>query len=128
MSDTSARDWRLYVSDMAMIAENVLHYTSRMTQSQFVADRKAFDATVRNLELIGEAAGSVPEPVRAANSHIPWQRKLLAAVPIPDPARKRARAALDVSELPSPMRPHDFQPPARAYQEVSPGHRVMIDD
>ena len=46
MSDTSARDWRLYVSDMAMIAENVLHYTSRMTQSQFVADRKTFDATV----------------------------------------------------------------------------------
>jgi uncharacterized protein with HEPN domain len=74
MSNARGRDWSLYVSDMAIFAENVLQYTAGMTQSQFVADRKTFDATVRNLELIGEAAGRVPEPVRAANSHIPWRQ------------------------------------------------------
>ena len=58
---------------MSLFAENVLQYTAGMTQSQFVADRNTFDATVRNLELIGEAAGRVSEPVRAANSHIPWR-------------------------------------------------------
>ena len=74
MSEARGRDWSLYVSDMSLFAENVLQYTAGMTQSQFVADRKTFDATVRNLELIGEAAGRVPEPVRAANSHIPWRQ------------------------------------------------------
>lgn len=39
-----------------------------------MADRKTFDATVRNLELIGEAAGRVPENVSAANTHIAWRQ------------------------------------------------------
>lgn len=32
-----------------------------------------YDATVRNLELIGEAAPHVPEAMRAASPQIPWR-------------------------------------------------------
>jgi len=73
MSDARGRNWSLYVSDMASFAENVVRYTAGMTQTQFVADRKTFDATVRNLELIGEAASRIPENVRVANAHISWR-------------------------------------------------------
>ena len=34
----------------------VLEYTQGIEQKQFVSDRMRFDATVRNVELIGEAA------------------------------------------------------------------------
>lgn len=33
-----------------------------------------YDATVRNLELIGEAATHVPDEVRQNNAGIPWRR------------------------------------------------------
>jgi uncharacterized protein with HEPN domain len=42
-------------------------------QSAFVANALVFDATVRNLELIGEAATRVPHDVRQAHPHVPWR-------------------------------------------------------
>ena len=33
-----------------------------------------YDATLRNLELIGEAATRVPSDVREAHPHFPWRR------------------------------------------------------
>ena len=44
-----------------------------MDQEHFVASGLNYDATVRNLELIGEAATHVPEAVRAAHSQVPWR-------------------------------------------------------
>ena len=35
--------------------------------------RPGFDATIRNIELIGEAATHVPEAVRLASPAIPWR-------------------------------------------------------
>ena len=32
------------------------------------------DAVVRNLEIIGEAAGNIPPETRSECSHIPWKR------------------------------------------------------
>ena len=34
----------------------------------------AYDATLRNLELLGEAARHVPDEVRALAADIPWRR------------------------------------------------------
>jgi uncharacterized protein with HEPN domain len=50
VSDESpARQWRFYVED------------------------RRYDATLRNLELIGEAATHVPAEVRAAATDVPWR-------------------------------------------------------
>ena len=57
----------------------------------------------------------------------PYTRRLLAAVPVPDPARRRDRAAIEDGELPSPLRPPDHVPPARRYTAASPGHLVLAD-
>ena len=74
MSEPRARGWQLYISDMTVFADNDLQYTAGMSKSQFVADQKTFDATVPNLELIGEAAARVPEKIRAENVHIAWRQ------------------------------------------------------
>ncbi|HHI76346.1 MAG TPA: DUF86 domain-containing protein [Gammaproteobacteria bacterium] len=68
-----ARAWRFYVDDMRRFAEKVLAYTDGMNQQSFVDSGLTYDATLRNLELIGEAATHVPESVRQAHPEIPWR-------------------------------------------------------
>jgi peptide/nickel transport system ATP-binding protein len=55
----------------------------------------------------------------------PYTKKLLAAVPVPDPARRRTTHAVANDEIRSPIRPPDYAPPERLYREVSPGHVVQ---
>lgn len=73
MSDATHREWRFYLDDMIGFAEKVIVYTDGLDQMAFIASTLTYDATVRNLELIGEAATHVPDEVRRANSHIPWR-------------------------------------------------------
>ena len=74
---TPAREWRFYLDDMMSFCVLVLEYTQGIEQKQFVSDRMRFDATVRNVELIGEAATHVPESIRLSQPDIPW-RKVIA--------------------------------------------------
>jgi uncharacterized protein with HEPN domain len=69
----SERAWRFYIDDMIDFGEHVLAYSQGLDQDGLVADRLHYDATIRNLELIGEAATHVPEAVREANKDIPWR-------------------------------------------------------
>lgn len=74
MSDSAPREWRFYIDDMIDCAEKVIAYTHGFDQTGFVASRLNYDATVRNLELIGEAASHVPDTVRNAYPQIPWRQ------------------------------------------------------
>jgi uncharacterized protein with HEPN domain len=73
MSDSAKREWLFYLDDMIGFAEKVNAYTEGIDQAGFVASGLNYDATVRNLELIGEAATHVPETVRTANPQLPWR-------------------------------------------------------
>jgi len=61
------------MDDMIGFAEKVLAYCEGFDQPGFVASGLNYDATVRNLELIGEAATHIPESVRATHPEIPWR-------------------------------------------------------
>lgn len=75
MSDsTPVREWRFYLDDMIGFCHRVQAFTKGLDQAQFVNDAMRFDATVRNIELIGEAATHVPEDVRLASPAVPWRR------------------------------------------------------
>ena len=69
----SERAWRFYIDDMIDFGEHVVAYSRGLDQGGLVADQLHYDATIRNLELIGEAATHVPEAVREANKDIPWR-------------------------------------------------------
>lgn len=73
MSDGVAREWRFYLDDMIRFAERVIAYTAGLDQAGFVASGLIYDATLRNLELIGEAATHIPDAVRTANPELPWR-------------------------------------------------------
>jgi glutathione transport system ATP-binding protein len=54
----------------------------------------------------------------------PYTRKLMAAVPIADPARRRRKRELSSEEVPSPIRAVDDEPVVMPLEQVGPGHYV----
>lgn len=79
MSDAaSPREWRFYVEDMVAFCDKAQAYTHGLDRGSFAADTMRYDATLRNLELIGEAATHVPISVREAAPDVPW--RLIIAV------------------------------------------------
>jgi len=53
-----------------------------------------------------------------------YTKRLMAAVPIADPSRRRARQPSN-DEIKSPWRPADYVPPQRHYREAGHGHWVL---
>lgn len=61
MSEAPQREWRFYLGDMVLFCERVLEYTRGLDRPAFAADRLNYDATLRNLELVGKAATHIPK-------------------------------------------------------------------
>lgn len=73
MSEKLQREWHFYIDDMHSFAQKVVLYTEGFNQDTFVTSGLNYDATVRNLELIGEAATHVPDEARMTAPDIPWR-------------------------------------------------------
>ena len=58
------------------------------------------------------------------NPQHPYTKRLMSAVPIPDPSRRTMSHTLLSGEIPSPVRPADYEPELPPLKEVSPGHFV----
>jgi len=75
VSDSTAkRAWHFYLDDMLVFAAAVLAYTEGFDQNGFISSRLNYDATLRNLELIGEAASHVPDDARQRAPDVPWRQ------------------------------------------------------
>jgi len=69
----SDRDTRLYVEDMLEFCDLALAYAAGVSREALDADRMRYDAILRNLELIGEAATHVGPDDRALAPGVPWR-------------------------------------------------------
>lgn len=58
----------------------------------------------------------------------PYTQALMKAVPIADPTRRKSEKDLNFKPIPSPIHPVDYEPAPSEYQEVSPGHFVLLTD
>ena len=68
------RDVALLLEDIVAAIGKIERYTAGLGREAFLADEKTIDAVVRNLEIIGEAARTVPDDFAAAHPEVPWMR------------------------------------------------------
>lgn len=52
--------------------EKIEKSTKELSREEFLNSEEAQDATIRRLEIIGEAAKNIPEDFRKKHSEIPW--------------------------------------------------------
>jgi peptide/nickel transport system ATP-binding protein len=75
---------------------------------------------------LGEIVEIGPRESVFDNPQHDYTKKLMAAVPVPDPARRNIKRSVSVDEIKSPVRGLDFVPPVREYREFSKGHFVQL--
>jgi uncharacterized protein with HEPN domain len=69
-----SRDYLFYLEDILESCGKIERYTAQLSFDQFVEDEKTYDAVVRNLEIIGEAAKNVPEDIRRRYPDVEWRK------------------------------------------------------
>ena len=70
----SKRHWRLLVEDILECIERIEQYVAGLQLAAFKASQITVDATVRNLEVIGEASRNIPEDVKEAHPELEWAK------------------------------------------------------
>ncbi|TWF52097.1 ABC transporter ATP-binding protein [Neorhizobium alkalisoli] len=75
---------------------------------------------------LGEIVEIGPRAAVFENPQHAYTKKLMSAVPIPDPARRKIKRNMSTDEIKSPIRSVDYVPPVREYREVSEGHLVQV--
>ena len=68
-----SRDDELYLQDMLESIRAIASYVENVGRDSFDADRKTQAATIRELEIIGEAAGRISEETRTLHPEVNWR-------------------------------------------------------
>lgn len=68
------RDWRVFLDDILECCRRIHTYTAGFDQQQLVSNQLVYDAVLRNLEIIGEAAKRIPAEIRQQMPGVEWTK------------------------------------------------------
>lgn len=71
------RDPGMLIDDIRDAIGRIERYVEGLSREELIADERTMDAVIRNLEVIGEAAGRISEDLKAGFPEIEW-RKIIA--------------------------------------------------
>ncbi len=69
-----SRDEVMYLRDIVESCSKILRFTAGLSQSELTEDERTYDAVVRNLEIIGEAAKHIGKDLRGNMPDIEWRK------------------------------------------------------
>jgi uncharacterized protein with HEPN domain len=68
-----SRSWELFLRDMLESARKIMRFTAGAKLETFVANEIMYDAVLYNLQVLGEAAKKIPDPIRQGHPEIDWR-------------------------------------------------------
>ncbi len=70
MTERGAGD---YIQDIIDAMDAAGSFIEEMSYDEFIADQKTVYASIRTIQIIGEAAKKVPEEIRVKYTRVPWR-------------------------------------------------------
>jgi uncharacterized protein with HEPN domain len=66
------KDERIFLKHILESIEKIEEFTKGISKNDFLASVQIQDATIRRLEIIGEAAKNIPNEFREKYTYVPW--------------------------------------------------------
>ncbi|MDL1911420.1 DUF86 domain-containing protein [Chloroflexi bacterium CFX6] len=70
------RDDTVYLRHILDAIELIEEYTRGMSENEFLSNSMAHDAVVRQVEIIGEAAGNISDEFQERHKELPWGKMI----------------------------------------------------
>jgi len=68
------RDYKFYLKDILEAIERIERSLKNIAKEVFEKDVDIQDATIRRLEIIGEAVTNITEEIKSKYSHVEWKK------------------------------------------------------
>ncbi len=65
------REYKDFIKDIIDSIQDIEQFIGVMSYDDFIRDKKTLNAVIRSIEIMGEAAKSIPASIQEKNSNIP---------------------------------------------------------